>query len=61
MKSRNQSLPTASDLFDIEEIKKSYWSDNPTLPEEVVDEVVDINIEASLIYHMYITFNNEAS
>ena len=61
MKSPKQLSLTANDIFDVDKIKNDYWIDNPTLPEEVVDEVVKMNIEASLLHHMYITFNNEAS
>ena len=42
-------------------VKDEFWSQNPTLPENVVDDVVRQNVSASVEYHQYRTFNNEAS
>jgi len=42
-------------------IKEEFWQANPTMPEEIVDDVVRQNMSASYEYHQYRTFNNEAS
>ena len=42
-------------------VKEEFWQANPTLPEEVVDDVVRKNVAESVEYHQYKTFNNEAS
>ena len=41
-------------------VKEEFWYANPTLPEDVVDEVVRQNISSSYEYHQYRSFNNEA-
>ena len=48
------------EIIDAEVIKEDYWQSNPTLPENVVDQIVRDNVSASYEYHQYRTFNDEA-
>ena len=48
------------ECIDMTSTKDSYWKDNPSLEEEVVDKVVAKNASESYEYHIYNTFNNEA-
>ena len=48
------------EIIDAEVIKANYWQNNPTLTEDVVDQVVRSNVCASYEYHQYRTFNDEA-
>ena len=48
------------EAVEMDRVKQDYWSLNPTLPENVVDDVVRQNVSASYEYHLYRTFNNEA-
>ena len=49
------------EAIEMDELKEDFWGANPTMPEEIVDDVVRQNVSASYEYHQYRTFNNEAS
>ena len=49
------------ECVEISQIKETYWSGNPSLEEDVVNQIVASNAIASYEYHIYNTFNNEAS
>ena len=56
-----QTVCEVLDALDPGCVKEEFWKLNPTLPENVVDNVVRKNVSASVDYHLYRTFNNEAS
>ena len=56
-----QEVCEVLDALDPGCVKEEFWQNNPELPEAVVDDVVRKNVSASLEYHQYRTFNNEAS
>ena len=49
------------EAIEMDNLKEDFWEANPTIPEEIVDDVVRQNVSASYEYHQYRTFNNEAS
>ena len=49
------------ECVNINDIKETYWKSNPSLEEEVVNKIVASNAIASYDFHIYKTFNNEAS
>ena len=48
------------DVIDAELVKTKFWSQNPNLEEQTVNDVVKKNIDASYQHHQYNTLNNEA-
>ena len=38
-----------------------YWSLHPEMPKDEFDYVLECNVDASEMYHLYHTDNNEAS
>ena len=38
-----------------------YWSKNNDMDKEIFEHVLELNIDASEEYHLYHTYNNEAS
>ena len=46
--------------IDIEQVKDTFWGDNPQLEESIVNCVVAQNAASSFEYHLYHTINNEA-
>ena len=56
-----QTVLEVLDALDPGCVKEEFWQANPTMPEEVVDDIVRQNVTASVEYHQYRTFNNEAS
>ena len=48
-------------ILDPESVKEEFWAQNPNLEEEIVNDVVKKNIDASYEHHQYNTLNNEAS
>ena len=56
-----QTVLEVLDALDPGCVKEEFWQSNPTMPEEVVDDIVRKNVSESVEYHQYRTFNNEAS
>ena len=48
------------EIIDMTRVKEKYWSENPQMEEDEVNNIVAQNAEASYDYHLYNTFNNEA-
>ncbi len=49
------------DAIEIVRVRDEFWTDNPTLTEEVVDSITKANADASAHYYLYKKNNNEAS
>ncbi len=48
------------EIIDADSVKNEFWLQNPNLEEEIVNDVVKKNIDASYQHHQYKTLNNEA-